>query len=93
MADDTAQPVAPDPARPNLGTGRIGRLLGSRDEKPGNIAALVIGASFLCLMLLAALGYFVRPANEVPFDNLVQVFGTAIAGAMGFLFGNRGGAK
>ena len=69
--------------------GLIGIVFGSRMEKPGNIAALVVMFSFLML----ACAYLALPNKDpIPdsYFKLASIFTGIIGIAMGYLFGSGG---
>lgn len=67
--------------------GWIGKAFGSRSEKPGNIAALVVLLSFAMLFLA-----FIVAMNKDPmpdsFFKIAQIFLGVIGLALGYLFGS-----
>jgi hypothetical protein len=66
--------------------GSIGHFLGSRSEKPGNVAFIVI---IICFLIIV--GAFWRIDLKQDFDNFMK-FSSAlfaiITGALGYLFGS-----
>jgi hypothetical protein len=69
--------------------GRIGNWFGGASEKPGNIAAAAIVASFILIILLALLSL---QFPEAKWETLYTALFSIIALALGYVFG-RGGAS
>jgi hypothetical protein len=70
-----------------LEIGWVGKMFGSHQEKPGNIAGAAICVSLLFLGGLVGLAYFVPNTNNVPIGELMTLFGGIITLALGYLFG------
>jgi hypothetical protein len=64
--------------------GMLGRIFGSVSDKPGNIAGVVVLASFAALLGLLATAIF-KP--DVKMDVLLPIFTGMITLALGYLFG------
>jgi len=72
--------------------GWIGHILGSKAEKPGNVAAIVI---LLCFLLLGV-GFHTMchdAGNNEDFFKFVSIITGIIGLALGYLFGSSGSAK
>lgn len=71
--------------------GWIGRYLGSKSEKPGNVAFIVI---IICFMVIGIAAHKMDLKTE--FDNFMKL-ATAlfaiITGALGYLFGSNSNGK
>lgn len=75
--------------------GRIGGFIGGGPEKAGNIAYLVIAASFLILVAsMAGMAFAERENLVTSYSNLSTLMISLISGALGYLFGsNTNGTK
>jgi hypothetical protein len=73
----------------SLEMGLIGRIFGSVQDKPGNIAGFAIIASFL--ILIAVLFVSAKDPNFKT-DALLPVFTGIITLALGYLFGKSSGS-
>jgi hypothetical protein len=67
--------------------GIVGRFVGGRAEKAGNISALVI---VVCIVFFIA-AYFLPypPPEKVSFDRVIGLVSSLITLALGYLFGSK----
>ncbi len=69
--------------------GYIGRLFGSREHAPTNIAGIIIIVGAIALLALA----FLPVPDPSIRSDLVKVFGGILFAALGYLFGSIGGTR
>jgi hypothetical protein len=67
--------------------GLIGRLFGSVQDKPGNIAGTAVVVSLIVLLTLFFTSYFYPNTHNAPIGELMALFGSIITLALGYLFG------
>lgn len=68
----------------NLGC--IGKLLGNKKEKPGNVAAISIGISFILIFCII---FVPKNYENTSKDRLLLIPSSIITLSLGYLFGKR----
>lgn len=68
----------------NLGC--IGKLLGNKKEKPGNVAAISIGISFILIFCII---FGLESHENTSKDRLLLIPSSIITLSLGYLFGKR----
>jgi hypothetical protein len=73
--------------------GFLGRLFGGKNEKPGNISALVIVLCFLSLAVVWAVDTYIAQLGKntppvMPFEHIFSGLMSLIALVLGYIFGS-----
>ena len=67
--------------------GWVGKFLGGRDEKAGNIAGLMVLLCILVISILTAVGAYTGKWEN--FDTTIGVLGATLTACLGYLFGRK----